>query len=72
MTQTNRIFEKFGGPQVVAEILGITVPRARRWNFPEARGGNDGHVPAKHYKALLEAAQARGVDLTPEDLLGAQ
>lgn len=55
----------------MAEVLQITIPRVRRWSFTEDKGGNDGRIPPKHYRALLEAAKARGVDLTPEDFFGA-
>ena len=70
MTQAERIIEKFGGPEVVAEVLGITVPRVKRWTDADDRYATQGLVPAKHYKALLEAANARGIELAPSDFFG--
>jgi hypothetical protein len=56
---------------VVADLLGVTVPRIRRWSFTEDKGGNDGRIPPKHYEALLNAAKERGVPLSPEDFFSA-
>lgn len=67
MTQATRIIDKFGGEAKIAALLDITVPRVQRWSFPANRGGNDGRVPPKHYQFLLDAAKARGVDLSPSD-----
>lgn len=66
-TPAERIFEKFGGPQEVAGVLGLSVPRVKRWPYPEDRGGTGGRVPSKHQQALLNEARERGVDLTPAD-----
>ena len=67
MTPAERVISKFGSPDRVAQILGLTVPRVRRWTFTEDRGGTDGRVPSKHQQALLDHAREEGIDLRPDD-----
>jgi hypothetical protein len=66
-TPAERIFQKFGGPEKVAGLLGITTPRVKRWTYPEVRGGTGGRIPSKHQHTLLSEARERGVDLSPAD-----
>jgi hypothetical protein len=67
MTPAQRIIAKFDGEEAIAEALGITVPRVRRWTFPKTRGGTDGRVPSKHQQALLDRAKELGIKLVPAD-----
>lgn len=66
-TPAERVFDKFGGPQEVADVLGLTRPRVIRWTFPEHRGGTDGRIPSKHQQVLLDTARERGLNLSPAD-----
>lgn len=66
-TPAERIFEKFGGPHEVASVLHLSVPRVKRWTYPEDKGGTGGRIPSKHQQVLLDEARERGVDLSPAD-----
>jgi hypothetical protein len=62
-----QVIEKCGGPQVVAEILGVDVSRVHRWTYPKERGGSDGIIPTRHQQRLLDEARSRGIELEPAD-----
>lgn len=66
------IIDRFGGAEVVQEITGASRTRVYRWTMPKAAGGTDGMIPFKHVPALLEAAKAKGVDLSADDFLPVQ
>lgn len=61
------VIEICGGPKAVAEMVGRTENRVRRWTYPRKdRGGSDGLIPADAQVKLLEEARRRGIDLRPE------
>lgn len=66
-TPAQRVVKKMGGPTAVAKLLGVDVSNVHRWGYPKSRGGADGRVPGKHQQELLNAARARGIDLSPDD-----
>ena len=63
----SQVIEKCGGPQAVAEILGVDVSRVHRWTYPKERGGSDGIIPTRHQQRLLDEARKRGIELEPDD-----
>lgn len=63
----NTIIQKLGGHDKVAEIAEVDVSRTYRWTYPEARGGSNGWIPAKHHTRLIEHAAEIGVPLTYRD-----
>lgn len=67
MNPAQKVIEKCGGPQVVAEMVGVHVSNVHRWTYPKARGGTDGLIPSQQQQALLTAARARGIELDPAD-----
>lgn len=62
-----RVIGKFGGINEVAEILDVDRAWVNRWLFPGDKRGTNGTIPAKHHRALLDAANARGIPLTLDD-----
>ena len=67
MEPASTILSKCGGAPCVALWVGVHVTRVRRWTYPKSRGGTDGLIPARQQAALLAAARANGVDLSPGD-----
>lgn len=67
MNPAQRIIDKCGGPSKVAEMVGVHVTRVHRWTYPKSRGGTDGLIPTQQQRKLLDAAIARGINLTPAD-----
>lgn len=63
MNPAQRVIEKCGGPQAVAEMVGLNVSNVHRWTYPKARGGSDGLIPSQHIQAILNAAHDRGIEL---------
>ncbi|WP_439580188.1 hypothetical protein [Elioraea sp.] len=68
-TPAEIVLRRFGGADAVAAIVSLSASRVYRWTRPRARGGTDGLIPAKHQPVLLAAARARGIRLTPADLV---
>lgn len=63
----SRIIAKCGGHQQVADMLEVHVSRCHRWTYPKTRGGTDGLIPLRQQQKLIEAARARGIELSPAD-----
>ncbi len=67
-TQAERIADKFGGPTQLANALGLSPSTVYRWNYPKSKKGSDGIIPTSQLRRVLEAAAARGIVVTAEDL----
>lgn len=61
MRFVKELFEAFGGNSQIAEITGEKYPTVSSWLLRCS-------VPPKHWAALIEAAKARGIALTFEDM----
>jgi hypothetical protein len=67
MSPAERVIDKCGGVAVVAELAGVHVSRVHRWTYPKSRGGSNGIIPSANQQRILDAARARGIDLSPDD-----
>ena len=67
MEPANSIIEKCGGFAAVADMVSLSEIQVRKWTYPKEKGGTGGLVPSSRQAQLLEAAQAQGKPLTPED-----
>jgi len=72
MSPAERVIQKFGGRQKVAEALGIDISRVYRWTYPRERGGTDGRIPLRQVAKLHKVAAERGIKLklSMDDVLG--
>lgn len=68
LTQVEKIVYKFGGQTRLAKMLGISRSAIARWNMPHDKGGAGGRIPSKRLKAILDAADLLGIEVTMEDL----
>lgn len=73
VTQVDRIFAKFGGPQKLAKALRKngtpkTLPSIYKWNYTREQGGCNGVIPSHALFDVIEAAKLIGVELSAEDL----
>lgn len=66
MEPAQNIISMCGGVAEVAQMVGRSVIRVRRWTYPKERGGTDGLIPSDMQPVLLEAARQRGINLRPE------
>lgn len=69
-TPAQTVIRMFGGVRATARIIGRSSSTVSRWQKPRAEGGTDGRVPSTSQKKLLDYAQAHGLPLTAEQLIG--
>jgi hypothetical protein len=69
MEPASTIITKLGGPSKVAAIVGVHPTRVSNWKRPKSVGGTGGRIPQNHHRALLRAAQERGISEITADLL---
>lgn len=55
------VIEICGGAKAVAEMVGRSENRVRRWTYPKERGGTGGLIPSDMQPVLLMAARDRGL-----------
>lgn len=67
MEPANTIIQKCGGVNAVAELVGRSSGRVRRWTKSKTEGGTDGLIPADCQQILFREAYKRGLVLTPSD-----
>ena len=63
------IIQRFGGPSVLAGILGVHRTRVSNWQRPRQKGGTGGLIPQGYHPTLLDFARANGIALTAEEFL---
>lgn len=69
MEPAQKIISDLGGPNKVAEIVGVHRTRVSNWKREKEKGGTGGAIPFKHVPALLAAAKVAGIKLSVEDFL---
>lgn len=69
MEPAQSIINLCGGYAAVAAMVARSEIRIRRWTYPKDRGGTGGMIPTDMQKPLIEAAQAKGIALTPDHIL---
>jgi len=69
LSPAREIVEKFGGVRALARALKISPSAISRWMMPAKKRGTDGHVPQRHWPALLKLADKQRVTLTLHDLV---
>lgn len=72
MSIAQNIITKCGGVATVAEICGCTENWVYRWKLAKEKGGTGGLVPRSAQEAILTAARAGRVDVTPADFFDGQ
>lgn len=63
------VVDALGGPTKVASVLGLCRSAVHQWMQPKDASEDDGFIPAKHQRALLEYAEREGIPLTAEMLI---
>lgn len=65
-TQAARI-TRICGVERLARWTSRTVTQVYRWDYPKAKGGSGGLIPAFHHQAILDGARDEGVKLRASD-----
>lgn len=73
ITQAERILKKFGGHMKLAKALkDIGCPKSitqiYKWTYDRSKGGTNGVIPNVALFDIVQAAKAKGIVLTSEDL----
>lgn len=62
------VIKKLGGPAATAEMAGCTESQVYRWQRPAGVGdGLGGFIPRWHHQKLIDAAKAKGIEITFAD-----
>lgn len=69
ISPATKLVEKFGGPEIVARVTGRASTAPYRWQHTKDKGGTGGLVPQRYHRALLDYAEANGIDWKAEDFL---
>lgn len=69
MEPATTIIRQLGGPNKVAEIVGVHRTRVSNWKRAKEDGGTGGMIPFKHVPSLLAAAKDAGLSWTADDFL---
>ena len=70
MTVAETLIEKLGR-QAIATACKVDISQTYKWTYPRTRGGTGGRIPAKHFQAILDLAETKGVEIDPWDLVKA-
>lgn len=73
ITQAERILNKFGGPLKLAKALkeigcAKSITQIYKWTYKREKGGTNGIIPNAALFDIVQAAKAKGIVLTSEDL----
>ena len=68
-TPADKCIDAFGGVRALARALERNPSSVVRWRKPKDEGGSNGAVPSALQGRILAIAQARGLNLTAEDLI---
>lgn len=64
------IVSKLGGVSRTAEICQCDAGSVSRWMTEKERGGRDGTIPQKHWRAIILYSREHGLGITLDDLFG--
>lgn len=71
MTQLNparEIVAKLGGVNATARALDLSPSAVSRWMQPPSKHGTGGHIPRRHWPAIIKHAKSEGVRIRLTDL----
>jgi hypothetical protein len=70
VSQAQAIIRKFGGVPALAKATELSLNSVYKWTYPKERGGTGGLIPTDKLPVVLDAAKARGIEITVDDLRG--
>lgn len=70
-TPADKVINAFGGIRATALIVGRSPSSVARWRLPVERSGTTGgRIPGNLQQKILDYAQANGINLTADDIIG--
>lgn len=69
LSPADYVIKAFGGVRATARAIGRDKSSVSVWRQPRSKKGTGGLIPHKAQPLVLRAAQDRGLDITPNDLI---
>lgn len=69
LSPAREVVAKFGGVRATARVLQLNPSAVSRWMMPAKKRGTGGHVPQRHWGALLTRAKKERIELSINDLV---
>jgi len=69
LSPAREVVQKLGGVRAAARALELSPSAVSRWMMPSAARGTGGHVPQRHWPAILKHARKERIELTLTDLV---
>jgi predicted transcriptional regulator len=68
LSPAREIVEKLGGVRATARILSMSPSAVSRWMMPREKRGTNGHIPRRHWPAILKHSRAERLAIRLSDL----
>jgi hypothetical protein len=68
LSPAREIVEKLGGVNATARILSMSPSAVSRWMMPRKKRGTNGHIPRRHWPAILKHSRAERLAIRLSDL----
>jgi len=69
LSPAREVVAKLGGVRATARILQLNPSAVSRWMMSAKKRGTGGHVPQRHWPAILEHAKKERIKLALRDLV---
>jgi hypothetical protein len=68
LSPAREIVEKLGGVRATARILSMSPSAVSRWMMTRAKRGTNGHIPRRHWPAILKHSRTERLAIRLSDL----
>jgi|LakMenEpi03Aug12_release.lakeMendotaPanAssembly.Ray.scaffolds.fasta_scaffold961367_2 DNA-binding transcriptional regulator YdaS (Cro superfamily) len=68
LSPAREIVEKLGGVRATARILSMSPSAVSRWMMSRDKRGTNGHIPRRHWPAILKHSRAERLAIRLSDL----
>lgn len=69
LSPAREVVAKLGGVRATARVLQLNPSAVSRWMMPEVKRGTGGHIPQRHWAAILDHAKKEKIKLNLRDLV---
>jgi hypothetical protein len=69
LSPAKEVVEKLGGVRATARVLQLNPSAVSRWMMSPKKRGTGGHIPQRHWPAILEYAKKERIKLRLDDLV---
>lgn len=69
LSPAKEVVAKLGGVRATARVLQLNPSAVSRWMMPHKKRGTGGHIPQRHWPAILEHAKKEKIKIALRDLV---